>query len=260
MPTPRFPDGHENPWLSDEATASISARTAEPSTSPDGGSGAPTCPRPWPPSSPWQTSASRRAEHVTAIRFEYGRVEQGLTTRDGGWDRDGINDAHDDIASAEGHGQGKRLPSRRLGRWARDRICARHRAHEGHRRLHRRHLARQLRPRDLTRNGGGDSLENHDEDQVTQTAKAVTVPRPTSTRPAATSSSASPRPSPPRQRQPRRSSTAAASVGPPRTTTIRTTTVMAAKTTAMKIAYGDGYDRAGYGYDDRYRDEIRNRY
>ena len=37
------------------------ARTAEPSTSPDGSSGAPTCPRPRPPSSPWQTSASRRA-------------------------------------------------------------------------------------------------------------------------------------------------------------------------------------------------------
>ena len=29
---------------------------------------------------------------------------------------------------------------------------------------------------DLTRNGGGDGLEDHDEDQVTQTAKAVTAP------------------------------------------------------------------------------------
>ena len=44
-------------------------------------------------------------EHVTAIRFEYGRVEQGFTTRDGGWDREGIKDVHDDIASATGGSQ-----------------------------------------------------------------------------------------------------------------------------------------------------------
>ena len=31
---------------------------------------------------------------------------------------------------------------------------------------------------------------------------------------------------------------------------------MTAKTTAMKTVHGDGYDRADYGYDDRYRDEI----
>lgn len=52
-------DGHENPWLSDEATAATSARTAAPSTSPAGSSGAPTCPRPRPPSFPWPTSDSR---------------------------------------------------------------------------------------------------------------------------------------------------------------------------------------------------------
>ncbi|MFR4802292.1 MAG: hypothetical protein ACLT98_02510 [Eggerthellaceae bacterium] len=40
-----------------------------------------------------------RARHRD--RFEYGRVEQGFTTRDGGWDREGIMDVHDDIASAE---------------------------------------------------------------------------------------------------------------------------------------------------------------
>lgn len=54
-------------------------------------------------------------EHVTALRFEHGRVEAGFATRDGGWDRDdlkaetdnldGLSTAHEgsfDLAEAHG--------------------------------------------------------------------------------------------------------------------------------------------------------------
>lgn len=36
-------------------------------------------------------------ERVTGIRFEYGCVERGFTTRDGAWDRDDLKDPHDDV-------------------------------------------------------------------------------------------------------------------------------------------------------------------
>ena len=39
-------------------------------------------------------------EYVTAIRFEYGRVEEGFTTRTEGWDADTLKDAHDDVDDA----------------------------------------------------------------------------------------------------------------------------------------------------------------
>ncbi len=116
---------------------------------------------------------------------------------------------------------------------------------------------------DLTRNGGGDGLEDHDEDQVTQTAKAVTAP-PTNldqtgrnviiglaaTLAAAAAAAAAliyrrchayPDPAPAdgeddgyeedaREREYR------------------------------DDRYTDGYDRDPYGYDDGYRDSYRDRY
>lgn len=91
-------DGHENPWLSDEATA--------PTLGEDGRAVDFTGWKLWRADVPTTVAAElavadlglEEGEHVTAIRFEYGRVEQGFTTRDGGWDRDGIKDAHDGIA------------------------------------------------------------------------------------------------------------------------------------------------------------------
>ena len=125
---------------------------------------------------------------------------------------------------------------------------------------------------DLFRNGGGDGLEGHDEDQVTQTAKAVTVNLDQTGRnviiglaaalavaaaAAATSSSASrPRlPSPPPRPQP--SSTAAAS---PVRRSAADDDGYDREDYGHEDRHGDGYDRADYGYDDRYRDEIRDRY
>ena len=115
-------------------------------------------------------------EHVTAIRFEYGRVEQGFTTRDGGWDREGIKDVHDDIASAEDTAaeNGSHTDDSGTGTGtAYAPAIVRMKATDGY--TAGSSLDNYARV-DLTRNGGGDGLEDHDEDQVTQTAKAVTAP------------------------------------------------------------------------------------
>lgn len=253
-------DGHENPWLSDEATASILGE--------DGRAVDFTGWRLWRADVPTTVAAElavadlglEEGEHVTAIRFEYGRVEQGFTTRDGGWDRDGIKDAHDDIASAEdtakengshpdGSGDGPET--------AYAPAIVRMKATDGY--TAGTSLDNYARV-DLTRNGGGDSLEDHDEDQVTQTAKAVTVPltnldqtgRNVIIGLAATLAAAA--------------AAAAALIYRRR---IRGSAAddddpdddgYGREDYGHEDRYGDGYDRAGYGYDDRYRDEIRNRY
>lgn len=253
-------DGHENPWLSDEATVSTLGE--------DGRAVDFTGWRLWRADVPTTVAAElavadlglEEGEHVTAIRFEYGRVEQGFTTRDGGWDRDGIKDAHDDIASAEdtakengshpdGSGDGPET--------AYAPAIVRMKATDGY--TAGTSLDNYARV-DLTRNGGGDGLEGHDEDQVTQTAKAVTVP-PTNLDQtgrnviiglAATLAAAA--------------AAAAALIYRRR---IRGSAAddddpdddgYGREDYGHEDRYGDGYDRAGYGYDDRYRDEIRNRY
>lgn len=256
-------DGHENPWLSDEATA--------PTLGEDGRAVDFTGWKLWRADVP-TTEATELSvadlgleddEHVTAVRFEYGRVEAGFTTRDGGWDRDGIKDAHDDIASAEdtakengfhpdssGDGPETAYAPAIFHMKATDGYTA-GRALDNYARV------------DLTRNGGGDGLEGHDEDQVTQTAKAVTAP-PTNldqtgrnviiglaaTLAAAAAAAAAliyrrchayPDPAPAdgeddgyeedaREREYR------------------------------DDRYTDGYDRDPYGYDDGYRDSYRDRY
>lgn len=253
-------DGHENPWLSDEATA--------PTLGEDGRAVDFTGWRLWRADVPTTEAAElavadlglEEGEHVTAIRFEYGRVEQGFTTRDGGWDREGIKDVHDDIASAEdtaaengsdtddsGTGTGTAYAPAIVRMKATDGYTA-GTSLDNYARV------------DLTRNGGGDGLEDHDEDQVTQTAKAVTVP-PTNLDQtgrnviiglAATLAAAA--------------AAAAALIYRRR---IRGSAAddddpdddgYGREDYGHEDRYGDGYDRAGYGYDDRYRDEIRNRY
>lgn len=251
-------DGHENPWLSDEATASTLGE--------DGRAVDFTGWRLWRADVPTTEAAElavadlglEEGEHVTAIRFEYGRVEQGFTTRDGGWDREGIKDVHDDIASAEdtaaengsdtddsGTGTGTAYAPAIVRMKATDGYTA-GTSLDNYARV------------DLTRNGGGDGLEDHDEDQVTQTAKAVTVP-PTNldqtgrnviiglaaTLAAAAAAALIYR---------RRIRGSAADDDDP------DDDGYGREDYGHEDRYGDGYDRAGYGYDDRYRDEIRNRY
>lgn len=168
-------DGHENPWLSDEATA--------PTLGEDGRAVDFTGWKLWRADVPTTEAAElavadlglEEGEHVTAIRFEYGRVEQGFTTRDGGWDREGIMDVHDDIASAEDTAaeNGSHTDDSGTGTGtAYAPAIVRMKATDGY--TAGTSLDNYARV-DLTRNGGGDGLEDHDEDQVTQTAKAVTV-------------------------------------------------------------------------------------
>ena len=256
-------DGHENPWLSDEATASTLGE--------DGRAVDFTGWKLWRADVPTTEAAElavadlglEEDEHVTAIRFVYVRVEQCYTTRDGGWDREGIKDVHDDIASAEdtaaengsdtddsGTGTGTAYAPAIVRMKATDGYTA-GTSLDNYARV------------DLTRNGGGDGLEDHDEDQVTQTAKAVTAP-PTNldqtgrnviiglaaTLAAAAAAAAAliyrrchayPDPAPAdgeddgyeedaREREYR------------------------------DDRYTDGYDRDPYGYDDGYRDSYRDRY
>ena len=253
-------DGHENPWLSDEATA--------PTLGEDGRAVDFTGWRLWRADVPTTEAAElavadlglEEGEHVTAIRFEYGRVEQGFTTRDGGWDREGIMDVHDDIASAEDTAaeNGSHTDDSGTGTGtAYAPAIVRMKATDGY--TAGTSLDNYARV-DLTRNGGGDGLEDHDEDQVTQTAKAVTVP-PTNLDQtgrnviiglAATLAAAA--------------AAAAALIYRRR---IRGSAAddddpdddgYGREDYGHEDRYGDGYDRAGYGYDDRYRDEIRNRY
>lgn len=253
-------DGHENPWLSDEATDSTLGE--------DGRAVDFTGWRLWRADVPTTEAAElavadlglEEGEHVTAIRFEYGRVEQGFTTRDGGWDREGIKDVHDDIASAEdtaaengsdtddsGTGTGTAYAPAIVRMKATDGYTA-GTSLDNYARV------------DLTRNGGGDGLEDHDEDQVTQTAKAVTVP-PTNLDQtgrnviiglAATLAAAAAAAAPLIYR--RRIRGSAADDDDP------DDDGYGREDYGHEDRYGDGYDRAGYGYDDRYRDEIRNRY
>ena len=249
-------DGHENPWLSDEATA--------PTLGEDGRAVDFTGWKLWRADVPTAEATELSVadldlpddEHVTAIRFEYGRVEAGFTTRDGGWDRDGIKDAHDDIASAED--TARENGSRPVGSGDETKTnlapaIVHMKATDGY--GAGRALDNYARV-DLFRNGGGDGLEGHDEDQVTQTAKAVTVP-PTNldqtgrnviiglAAALATAAAAI--------IYRRRIRPSAADDEPDDDGYDRDDYV-------HEDRHGDGYDRADYGYDDRYRDEIRDRY
>lgn len=255
-------DGHENPWLSDEATASTLGE--------DGRAVDFTGWKLWRADVPTTEAAElavadlglEEGEHVTAIRFEYGRVEQGFTTRDGGWDREGIMDVHDDIASAEDTAaeNGSHTDDSGTGTGtAYAPAIVRMKATDGY--TAGTSLDNYARV-DLTRNGGGDGLEDHDEDQVTQTAKAVTV-----------------------------SPTNLDQTG--RNVIIGLAATLAAAAAAAALIYRrrhaypdpvpaggeddgyeedargreyrddrypDGYDRDPYGYDDGYRDSYRDRY
>lgn len=245
-------DGHENPWLSDEATA--------PTLGEDGRAVDFTGWKLWRADVPTTEAAELAVadlgleddEHVTAVRFEYGRVEAGFTTRDGGWDRDGIKDAHDDIASAEdtakengfhpdssGDGPETAYAPAIFHMKATDGYTA-GRALDNYARV------------DLFRNGGGDGLEGHDEDQVTQTAKAVTVNLDQTGRNVIIGLAAA---------------LAVAAAAAAALIYRRRTRAPAADDDGYdredyghEDRHGDGYDRADYGYDDRYRDEIRDRY
>lgn len=157
-------DKHENPWLDDESTKEAL-----------GDDGRVLDYTGW---KLWKAGVTADAsekllvadldlengEVVTAVRFEYGRVEAGLTTRDDLWDREDLKDPHDDIDE---------IPARDedgpKGAVMHLRVTDAYR--EGT-------VLKNAAAVDLYRNGGGEDLESHDKDQVEQAPKAVILPLP----------------------------------------------------------------------------------
>ena len=168
-------DGHDNPWLSAEENAERlgdDGRVIDYTGWRLWAEGVPTC---------RSTELSvadlglAEDEHVTAMRFEYGRVEQGFTSRPGDlWERDDLKDGHDDITAIpegepfscpldghDGHGEATeaRFAPIALTMRATDAYVP------GCDLDNSAHLA-------LYRNGGdAPGLEDSDEDAVTQTPK-----------------------------------------------------------------------------------------
>lgn len=161
-------DGHENPWLTDES--------ARQTLGDDGRALDYTNWRLWKRDVPAHVATHLNAsdlplaenERVVAFRFEYGRVEEGFTTRLGDWDRPLLKDAHDDMDDAPSlhrdtflHIDGTETsyaPAVVQMRVTLDYT-------EGAR------LENEASVH-LFRNGGGDELEDHDEDLVVQTPKS----------------------------------------------------------------------------------------
>lgn len=149
-------DGHENPWLADEANADALGDDRR-AVDYEG----------W---NLWTEGVSAteatelsvsdlgldEGDEVVAVRLEYGRVEAGFTSRPDGWEREDIKDEHDDIEglpSAEPTGAPLKVHMKLTESYV-----------EGTS-LENEALV------DLYRNGGGDGLEDHDSDKVVQTPK-----------------------------------------------------------------------------------------
>lgn len=153
-------DGHENPWL---ATDYCRERLGDDARSVDY--------RGW---RLWAEGLDLARAHelsvddlglmegevVTGIRFEFGRVEAGFTTRNSHWDREGLKDPHDDIEQIDTDEAGSPIVVHmRVTDAYRAEIALTNSAHL-----------------DMMRNAGGGDLEDHDDDQVTQTPKAILIP------------------------------------------------------------------------------------
>lgn len=98
---------------------------------------------------------------VSAIRFEFGRVEAGFTTRTDGWDRDDLKNEHDDYAG-DIETDAEHAP-------ALIHMKTQHCYGSGFTMTNKARV-------ELYRNGGGEGLEALDEDEVRQTAVRISMP------------------------------------------------------------------------------------
>lgn len=160
-------DGHANPWL-DGVNTAVELGDDGRALSYDG----------W---SLWRSDVSTtdaeylsaeeldlaQDERIVSIRFEYGRVDIGFTTRGDGWDRDDIKDPHDDIASIPDGNSGELAPA-----------IIHIKATEGYTAGA---TLQNYASVDVFRNGGGEGLMAHDSDLVEQ--KAGTAPAPLEEKP-----------------------------------------------------------------------------
>lgn len=105
-------------------------------------------------------------EQVVSIRLEYGRVEEGFTTRSGDWDRDDLKDPRDDVDDVTATHAGDLTEDGFERAPLVVRMTTTDAYEEGATLTNRAHV-------DLYRNGGGEGLEGHDEDYVEQAREVV---------------------------------------------------------------------------------------
>ncbi len=164
-------DGHTNPWLTHESTSEV---LGDDGRAVDYGG--------W---HLWAANVSTTdatylavnslgladGEYVTAIRFEYGRVEADFSTRTEGWDEEGLKDEHDDVYGADAsHEETFSLEDGTVVNYAPAVIHVQvTENYDGTEELSNSAVV------DLYRNGGGEDLEDHDEDRVIQTAKVTST-------------------------------------------------------------------------------------
>ncbi len=167
-------DGHENPWLTHEAAADVLGD--------DGRRLDYTGWRLWkadvsttkPQSLDVSDLKLADDEHVTALRFEFGRVEEGCTSRRDGWDRKDLKDAHDDVDNlASSYSEDTKHNDAGVLAGAIVHMRVTDAYQDGV-------ALRNTAKLDLFRNGGDlddtTQLEDHDRDAVEQTPRTVLFP------------------------------------------------------------------------------------
>lgn len=165
LPNATLDDGHDNPWLNtDEVTDLIGE---------DGRRIDYTGWRLWKADVPTKAAETLRVsdlkleknERIIAIRFEYGCVDKDFSTRPDTetWTRDDLKDEHDDIESATTARKSSEDAGGDSSQAAPAIITMR--ALAGYNETTPLENSAQI---DLTRNGGGDDLEDHDSDRVIQ--------------------------------------------------------------------------------------------
>lgn len=161
-------DGHENPWLSDGLTSALL-----------GDDGRATSYAGW---ALWKADvnatkatklltsglALEDGERVVAVRLEYGRVNEGFTTRTDNWDRNDLKDVHDDVADIAA-GSKKTQEENGVPLVLHMKTTDAYQAGTT--------LVNDASV-DLYRNGGGNDLEDHDYDHVEQCARDASSPEP----------------------------------------------------------------------------------
>lgn len=164
-------DGHENPWLSEDPNGIL------------GDDGRAIDYTGW---KLWKADVSTteatelkvadlglgKDEHVTAIRFEYGRVEEGFATRLGSWDREDLKSDHDDITDVKATHEGEFFKAGDVEMSYAPAIIHMQVTDAYKEGMQLDNSARV----DLWRNGGGARLDDHDKDRVTQALETPSKP------------------------------------------------------------------------------------
>lgn len=172
-PNATLNDGHENPWLNHDSVTNLI-----------GADGRALDYQGW---RLWQAGVNAlesrdlavsdlglaENEHIVAIRLEYGRVERGFTSRADGWQRDDLKEPHDDLADVTMTHEGDNFDIGELEQGTHAPLVLHMKATgtytEGSALVNDASVH-------LYRNGGGEDLEDHDDDHVVQSPITKTRP------------------------------------------------------------------------------------